>query len=90
MREEYEEVVKREVQEAIASDRDSLERLCAKYLDNVRAYTTRETAADVAALRPALGIGEWNLLGISYGTRLALDVMPEQVTDKDCLTPPCD
>jgi serine protein kinase len=46
VREEYEEVVKREVQEAIASDRDALERLCAKYLDNVRAYTTREKVLD--------------------------------------------
>jgi len=41
VREEYEEVVKREVREAIASDREALDRLCAKYLDNVRAYTAR-------------------------------------------------
>jgi serine protein kinase len=46
VREEYEQIVKREVQEAIASDRESLERLCAKYLDNVRAYTTREKVLD--------------------------------------------
>lgn len=41
-REEYEEIVKREVQEAIASDREAIDRLCSKYIDNVRAYTTRE------------------------------------------------
>jgi len=41
-REEYEEIVKREVQAAIATDREALDRLCAKYVDNVRAYTTRE------------------------------------------------
>jgi pimeloyl-ACP methyl ester carboxylesterase len=42
---------------------------------NLDAYNTRENAADVAALRSALGIAEWDLLGISYGTRLALAVM---------------
>jgi pimeloyl-ACP methyl ester carboxylesterase len=38
-------------------------------------YNTRENAADIAALRVALDIDEWDLLGISYGTRLALEVM---------------
>lgn len=38
-------------------------------------YNTRENAADIAALREALEIPEWNILGISYGTRLALEVM---------------
>ncbi|MFT7677757.1 MAG: serine protein kinase [Planctomycetota bacterium] len=42
VREEYESVVKHEVQVAIAADQDEVDRLCAKYLDNVRAYTTRE------------------------------------------------
>lgn len=42
---------------------------------DLMAYNTRENAADVAALREALGVEEWDLLGISYGTRLALDVM---------------
>ncbi len=41
-REEYEEVIKHEVQVAIAADREAIDRLCSKYLDNVRAYTTRE------------------------------------------------
>ncbi len=45
-REEYEEIIKREVQEAIAADRESLERLCAKYLDNVRAHTSRQKVLD--------------------------------------------
>ena len=39
------------------------------------AYNSRESAADVAALRRALGYDEWTLLGISYGSRLALTVM---------------
>ena len=42
---------------------------------NLAAYNTQENAADVADLRVALGIEEWDLLGISYGTRLALEVM---------------
>lgn len=36
------------------------------------AYTSSESAADLEDLRIALDIEEWNLLGVSYGTRLAL------------------
>jgi pimeloyl-ACP methyl ester carboxylesterase len=39
------------------------------------AYNTAENASDVADLRRALGIKEWNLAGGSYGTRLALVVL---------------
>src|SRR5215212_8656684 len=42
VREEYEDVVKNEVQRAIAADEDALARLCSNYIDNVRAYTQRE------------------------------------------------
>ncbi|MFN8420465.1 MAG: alpha/beta fold hydrolase [Anaerolineae bacterium] len=42
---------------------------------NLQAYNSVENAADVADLRLALGYEEWNLFGISYGTRLALTVM---------------
>ena len=38
-------------------------------------YNSAENAADVADLRIALGLDEVNLLGISYGTRLAETVM---------------
>jgi len=38
-------------------------------------FTSAENAADVADLRVAMGYDEVNLLGISYGTRLALTVM---------------
>ena len=48
VREEYEEIIKREVRVAISSDRESLDRLCAKYVDNVRAYTTREKVIDAS------------------------------------------
>lgn len=39
---------------------------------NLAAYNSVENAADLNDLRIALGIDEWNLFGISYGTRLAL------------------
>lgn len=42
VREEYENIVKNEVQRAIAADEDALKRLCANYIDNVKAYTQRE------------------------------------------------
>jgi serine protein kinase len=42
VREEYEDVVKNEVQRAIAADEEALERLCGNYIENVRAYTQRE------------------------------------------------
>lgn len=38
-------------------------------------YNSAASAADIADLRVALGFETWNLLGISYGTRLALTVM---------------
>ena len=39
---------------------------------NLAAYTSAENAADLNELRQALGYDEWNLYGLSYGTRLAL------------------
>ena len=41
-KEEYEDIVKNEVQRAISADEDAITRLCANYLDNVKAYTQRE------------------------------------------------
>ena len=45
-REAYEETVKREVQLAIASDQEAIDRLCSKYIDNVKAYVTSEVLMD--------------------------------------------
>ncbi len=45
---------------------------------DVSQYHSVQAAADLAALREALGYDEWNLFGISYGTRLALVTMREQ------------
>jgi len=42
VREEYESIVKNEVQRAIAADEDALKRLCGNYIDNIKAYTQRE------------------------------------------------
>lgn len=39
------------------------------------AYTTPNNARDVDLVRQALGYEKWNLLGISYGTRLGLTIM---------------
>ncbi|MFJ4487302.1 alpha/beta fold hydrolase [Streptomyces longwoodensis] len=50
------------------------QRLTAEGVDPA-AYTTSENAADVADLRKALGIREWNVLSHSYGTQLALTYM---------------
>ena len=38
-------------------------------------YNTLDTADDLVDLRHALGLERWNLLGVSYGTRLALELM---------------
>jgi serine protein kinase len=42
VKEEYEDIVKNEVQRAIAADEEALARLCANYIEHVRAYTLRE------------------------------------------------
>lgn len=44
------------------------------------AYNTVQNAADFADLRVAMGIDQWNLMGISYGTRLALQMMNDAPT----------
>jgi serine protein kinase len=42
VRQEYEEIIKGEVQRAISADESHLQRLCGNYIDNVKAYTQRE------------------------------------------------
>ncbi len=42
VREEYEDILKTEVQRAISADEDAITRLCANYIENVRAYTQHE------------------------------------------------
>lgn len=42
VRDEYTEIVKNEVQRAISADEEAIKRLCANYIDNIKAYTQRE------------------------------------------------
>ena len=42
VRQEYEDIVKNEVQRAISADTDAISRLCSNYIDNLKAYTQRE------------------------------------------------
>jgi serine protein kinase len=42
VKDEYEDVVKNEVQRAICADEDAISRLCGNYIDNVKAYTQKE------------------------------------------------
>jgi serine protein kinase len=42
VREEYEDILKSEVQRAISADEDAIRRLCSNYIENVRAYTQHE------------------------------------------------
>ncbi|MDQ6774435.1 MAG: alpha/beta hydrolase [Candidatus Dormibacteraeota bacterium] len=61
-------------QKDIAATRACRDRLAAKGYD-LTAYNTHENAADIADLRLALGIREWNVYGVSYGTDLAQQLL---------------
>jgi len=41
-KQEYEEIIKNEVQRAISADEDAIRKLCANYVDNIKAYTLKE------------------------------------------------
>lgn len=56
-------------------------------------FDTTENAADIADLRTALGVKEWNVYGVSYGSDLALQLLrdhPEGIRSivVDSLVPP--
>ncbi len=42
VKDEYEDIVKNEVQRAISADEEAISRLCANYIDNLKAYTQKE------------------------------------------------
>lgn len=42
VKQEYEDIVKNEVQRAICADEEQISKLCANYIDNVKAYTQNE------------------------------------------------
>ena len=49
----------------------------AKAGNDLGAYNTTENAADFADLRTALGITQWDVFGVSYGTNVALTLIRE-------------
>lgn len=55
----------------VAATKACRDRLAARGID-LGAYNDTESAADYEDLRNALGVPQWNLYGISYGTHLAL------------------
>ena len=57
---------------------DMATRVCRQALDrqvNLAMYNSAAIAADMEDLRVALAIDQWILLGVSYGTRIALTMM---------------
>lgn len=42
VKDEYEEILKNEVQRSISADEEAIGRLCANYIDHIKAYTQRE------------------------------------------------
>ncbi len=42
VKQEYEDIVKNEVQRAISADEEMIQKLCANYIDNIKAYTQKE------------------------------------------------
>jgi len=69
------------VEEALESLRTCRETWQGRGVD-LGQYNTRQNASDIERVRAALGYAEWNVYGISYGSRLALTVLrdyPEHV-----------
>ncbi|HYC80762.1 MAG TPA: alpha/beta hydrolase [Solirubrobacterales bacterium] len=58
----------------VAATKKCRAQLAARGVD-LGAYNTLESANDLEELRQALGVAQWNLYGISYGTDLALNLM---------------
>ena len=69
--------VDEEGERGLAAAEACFERLTSEGV-TLSALSTAESAADVHAIMTALGYDEWNLLGISYGTRLAQTVMRDR------------
>lgn len=52
VKEEYEDIVKNEVRRAIAADGEALKRLCANYIDNIKAYIQNERVINKFTAQP--------------------------------------
>ena len=46
VKKEFESIAKNEVQRAISADKGAMDRLCGNYIDNVKAYTQKETVTN--------------------------------------------
>lgn len=66
--------IEEDTEDALAATKACRDRLADAGV-NLSAYNSANNAADVNALRLALGYKEWNIYGVSYGTRLALTTM---------------
>lgn len=66
-----------DLDEALAQELAALEECHTRIVEEAELslYNSEASAADLADLRVVLGYEEWNLFGISYGTRLALTTM---------------
>jgi pimeloyl-ACP methyl ester carboxylesterase len=64
-------------QQSAAAVRACRDRIAKDVID-VAAYYTTESVADVADLRSAMGIDQWNVYALSYGTDLALQVLRDR------------
>jgi pimeloyl-ACP methyl ester carboxylesterase len=83
------------VQAADAATARAMARTCLAELRDAdpRHYTTNDYVADLEAVRGALGAGQVDLVGVSYGTRVALEYLrrhPERVRAAvlDSVVPP--
>ena len=56
---EFEDIVKSEVQRAISADEEAMARLCANYIDNIKAYTQKESEWVQAKAKIRISI-TWN------------------------------
>ncbi|MEM7532568.1 MAG: alpha/beta fold hydrolase [Chloroflexota bacterium] len=63
-----------DIEDTVQAAEDCRDSLLLEGIDLTQ-YHSANSAADIRDLRTALNIDQWNLLGISYGTRLALTVM---------------
>jgi pimeloyl-ACP methyl ester carboxylesterase len=73
---EVEDVVEDDPDADLKALRACHDRLVAEGVD-LTAHSTPENAADVADLRLAMGFDEYNVLSVSYGTRVALRLMDQ-------------
>ena len=65
--------LQREWQISLSADRRCIERLEAAGV-NLAMYNSAAIARDVESLRKALAVEQWNLYGVSYGSRYALTI----------------